>query len=308
MSSLIERYVQEMGRYLPARKRAAIIDELRSQIHDQLEDRYGRDATPEQVTQMLAGMGYPYLMAREYAGDRALLGPLVYPFVLPVLRRVWGVIPAIALFLAVLGAVTTPGTPPLEVLWNGLWGGVQAAINLSALIVVVFHIMERLWIARNPQAEPFNPHDLPEVDNPRAVDRTEAVFGIVISGVVIVVALAWARTGGLTLGVPGEIIPAPSGALLVLAGIVLGMLLVNAWALARGRWSALMLLGQTALEIGGVLCLYFALWQPITLHLMAADPALAEQPIVAQGAVWLTAIGGILNLISGGRRLIRLLE
>ena len=47
MTELIERYVHQVGRYLPPKERAEIEAELRSQIQDQLDDRYAGSPTPD---------------------------------------------------------------------------------------------------------------------------------------------------------------------------------------------------------------------------------------------------------------------
>jgi hypothetical protein len=308
MSDLVERYVQEVGRYLPVSRRAAIMDDLRSQIHDQLDDRYDRSPTPAQVVETLAGIGEPYLMAREYAGDHALIGPLVYPFAMRVLRYVWVIVPAIAIFLSALSALNTSGRSLPEAIFDALWGAVQAALNVSALVVVVFAVLERAWNNSGTRPEAFDPHKLPEINDPRAVDRVEAVIGIIISAVLAVVILGWARAGGLILGMPGEIIPAPVWALLLLAALVLAMLVMNAWVLGRGRWGALSMAGQTALEVVALFSLYFGIWQPLFTHWLAGDPGLAGNPLIANGALLLTAFGGVSALFRGGRRLVRLLE
>jgi len=49
MTELVERYVHQVGRYLPPQKRAEIEAELSSQINDQLDDRFAGRPTQQDV-------------------------------------------------------------------------------------------------------------------------------------------------------------------------------------------------------------------------------------------------------------------
>ena len=55
--------------------RDSIEAELRSQIQDQLEDRYGDDPTEAEVAAVLAELGDPRRMAASYGGEQYLVGP-----------------------------------------------------------------------------------------------------------------------------------------------------------------------------------------------------------------------------------------
>ena len=82
MSELIERYVHQVGRYLPSKERAEIQAELRSQIQDQLEDRYEGAPTQTDVAAVLKELGDPRRMAASYGGEQYLVGPDLYPCLL----------------------------------------------------------------------------------------------------------------------------------------------------------------------------------------------------------------------------------
>jgi hypothetical protein len=89
MSELIERYVHQVGRYLPNKERAEIQAELRSQIQDQLDDRYEGAPTQADVAAVLKELGDPRRMAASYGGEQYLVGPDLYPVMMMVLRRGW---------------------------------------------------------------------------------------------------------------------------------------------------------------------------------------------------------------------------
>ena len=65
MSELVERYVHQVGRYLPNKEREEIQAELRSQIQDQLDDRYEGAPTETDVAAVLKELGDPRRMNQQ---------------------------------------------------------------------------------------------------------------------------------------------------------------------------------------------------------------------------------------------------
>ena len=113
MSDLVERYVHQVGRYLPQKERGEIQEELRSQIHDQLEDRFGDKATQDDVAAVLKELGDPKSMAVSYAGEQYLIGPTLYPIMMMVLQRGWVIVPFVVVIVHVLLALLSSGADNL---------------------------------------------------------------------------------------------------------------------------------------------------------------------------------------------------
>ena len=138
MTDLVERYVHQVGRYLPPNERAEIEAELRSQIQDQLEDRYAGSPSPEDVASVLAEFGHPYKLAISYSNEKYLVGPTLYPYMMLVLRHVLLLVPAMVVFLNLFGALISPQQ-------NSLFGwlieagiaAVQATLMFSAVLVTI---------------------------------------------------------------------------------------------------------------------------------------------------------------------------
>ena len=105
MTELVERYVHQVGRYLPPKERAEIEAELRSQIEDQLDDRFGGSPSPAEVALVLKELGEPRRMAASYGSEQYLVGPDLYPYMMGVLRYGWVLVPAIVVFLTLFGAI-----------------------------------------------------------------------------------------------------------------------------------------------------------------------------------------------------------
>lgn len=316
MSDLIERYVHEVGRYVPQKERADIQAELRSQIHDQLDDRYKGSPTDDDVADVLRELGDPRRMAASYAGEQYLVGPALYPFMMMVLRRGWAFVPPIVVLVNVLLALF--GDEPINliplIIQTGL-NAVTAVFWFSAIVVMIFAIIERSGEGIEEftgEDKEFDPRNLPEVDEPGGVDRFEAIFGVAIGTFFVLILIYFLRVGGLTLifnidGTSGsEIIPVPVPWLVALIGIVIGQVFMNLLALRRNRWTAPTLVVQTALEVVGSVAVYHVLVVPLFDRLLTAVPSLANLPFMDRMPEIILVFGIAINMVSGVSKLIKL--
>jgi hypothetical protein len=307
MSDLVERYVHQVGRDLPRAERSDIEAELRSQIHDQLDDRFGPEPTPAEIAAVLRDLGAPRRLAASYNRDQYLIGPALYPTMMMVLRHGWLLVPAIVLFLHVFGLVIAPQPVSLtRLLLEPAWAALQAALIFSAVVVLIFALIQRLGGTGEPNAEAFNPTDLPEVDDPRSVERLAVTFSIAFGIVVMLLLAYFLSVGGLTLrfipGNPGEVIPAPTGWMLVLLASGVGLILVHLAALHRNHWTMASWLLQAVLQMVGVVSLYFVLWRPLFERLVQSNPALGDVSL----AEIIVVISGILTVLNEGSHLVKL--
>jgi hypothetical protein len=304
MTELIERYVHQVGRYLPPDERAEIEAELRSQIQDQLDDRYGESPSQEEVASVLAEFGHPYQIAASYSSEQYLVGPMFYPYMALVMRYGWIIIPAIVIFLNIFGALTSSRQITLfDLFMETLVGVVQAALMFFAVVVLIFAIIERISAELQKEREAFNPLNLPEVDDPGVVDRVEEAFGLAFGMVMALVFIYFLRVGGLTLRFnltdPGEVIAVPTLWLVLLIVDILAQLIVNVLVLLRNRWSVGLMLTQAVLEVFGMICLYFVVFLPLFTHI---NPQLAD---VAQIIVIVITV---ISLLNRGSKLVGLLN
>ncbi|MEZ4517867.1 MAG: hypothetical protein R3C44_13980 [Chloroflexota bacterium] len=101
MSDLIERYVYQVGRYLPG-------DEKRKSRMNcapccKINWRTGtRAPTQDDVVELLTEFGEPRQMAASYGREQYLVGPDLYPAMMFVLQRGWMWIPPIVVLINVL--------------------------------------------------------------------------------------------------------------------------------------------------------------------------------------------------------------
>ena len=315
MADLVERYIHQVGRYLPGKERAEIEAELRSQIHDQLEDRYGKAPTEVDIAAVLTELGDPRRMAASYGGEQYLVGPELYPVMMMVLRRGWVLVPPIAILVRVLAALLgNDASNLITLLLESVGGAFQATFLFTAIVVLIFAVLQHSGedleeITGNEGG--FDPLALPEVDHPAEVDRFEAAFGIAFGTFAVLVMLYYLRVGGLTLRFnlsdPGEVIPVPIPWLMALIVIVTAQVVLQLSALLRGRWNVPMWLVNMALDIVGAVALYFVLWLPLADQLFAAVPQLANLPLAGRAPELILAASIIITTLEGLNKLVKML-
>src|SRR5512139_3548388 len=95
--NLIDKYIAEVGKYLPRKQRADIEAEIRSTLEDMLEERKQAQGTLDDaaIIALLKEYGAPRKIAESYVGPRYLIGPRMYPFFVMVTRIVFIVLIAV---------------------------------------------------------------------------------------------------------------------------------------------------------------------------------------------------------------------
>ena len=205
--SLIDRYVHEVGRHLPRKNRSDIQAELRSSLIDALEDRAGRDPAKAEVIELLKEFGPPKTVAASYNPERQyLIGPALYPL----FRLVAGIVVA-----AVLGAqllawgvayfIAQDPIAPLEAV-VALLNSIPSALGM---VLIVFAILQWFEVRPETEGEPWDPDNLPEVNEAETVKRGERVFGITMGIVILVVLVFFPESIGFMTTPGGEFFTNP---------------------------------------------------------------------------------------------------
>ncbi len=310
MSDLITRYVHQVGRYLPPAERAEIQAELRSQIQDQLDDRYAGAASQGEVAEVLAELGDPWRLAISYNRDQYLVGPDLYPFMIGILRYGWLIVPAVVIFLHLFAVLISPPQHYVNLIVEAGIDAVAATAVFSGAVVLIFAVIQRVGAKRPVTEIPFNPFALPKVDDPGVVDRFETTLGIALGIIVSLAIIYYLNVGGLTLQFgtsdPGAVIAVPLFWLFLLLVSNLTSLVLHLLVLARNRWGVGAWLLQTLLEVFGMICLYFVLYLPVFERLAAANPDILNTPVIASMPQILVVITAVGTLVSRGGTLVRL--
>lgn len=315
MTDIIERYIHQVGRYLPTKEREEIQVELRSQIRDQLEDRFDGTASAEDVRTMLIELGDPRQLAASYGSQQYLIGPNLYPVMMSVLRSGWALVPIIVIIVHAVLALFSTGDESLVSLFLGaVFGVIQALLIFTGVVVALFVILEHSGEDIGEitgQDKVFNPDDLPEVDQPGGVDRFEAAFGIAFYILLTLVLLYFVSAGGITtrlnLTEPGPVIPAPIPWLVALIVATVGELGLTLLAIRRGRWTVGTQALQTVLELFGGVAVYFAIIRPLFEFGLRMLPDLSAIPFIERFPEMFLVFSLVIVLVTGVVKIVKLL-
>src|SRR5216684_1951855 len=88
---LIDRYLQAVKFWLPKNQKQDIIAELSEDLRSQIEDReaeLGRKLNESEVADLLKQRGRPVLVANRFLPQDSLIGPVLFPIYLFVLKLV----------------------------------------------------------------------------------------------------------------------------------------------------------------------------------------------------------------------------
>jgi len=233
---LIERYLHEVGRYLPAKNRADIQAELRSLLVDALEERAGGEAGDEAAAALLKEFGSPKKVAASYWPEgQYLIGPALFP----VFRTVCSIalLVLVIVHLVVMTIAWLANPEPLHLL-NGLsqfWGNAMGALGS---IVAVFYLLQLFEVRFEQQAQDWDPRQLPPVEEHEPVQRGGLIFEIALTMALLVALLGFPQYLGAVVTPGAPIIPNPvinSHIPLIVFSLLLG-LAMDVWLLWQGRW------------------------------------------------------------------------
>lgn len=191
--NLIEKYVSEVGKYLPRKTRADIEAEIRSTLEDMLDERKQADSRPEEelVMELLREYGAPGEVAAKYKPHPYLIGPRLFP----IFERVVKIVLAVVLGASVLGLgvnLSKTGLSGPEFLsvvgqwFGGLFTGLIAAFGN---LVLVFAIIERTQAARQFEKEfkDWDPKELQAEPDPDKIDMPGHIATIIFTTLGLVV-------------------------------------------------------------------------------------------------------------------------
>ena len=192
--NLIELYVIEVGKNLPARGRQDIQKELHSTLEDMLEDRAqktGRPADEALMRELLTEYGAPKKVAAAYLPTRYLIGPRLYPFftlVLKIVFSVLGVLGLIGLGVALVNGRLN-SAESLGVLGKHALEFFGGLISAFGNIVLIFAILERVLPKEKFEdgIEDWTVNELAQAPETDEVKLWEPILGIVFGAAFLIV-------------------------------------------------------------------------------------------------------------------------
>lgn len=267
---LIERYLQEVGRFLSPRNREDILKELRSSLVDTLEDRYGSKPAEDEVVVVLKEFGPPQKVAASYWPEgQYLVGPTLFPSFRAALSITLLVM--VIVFAVLIGVM---------VIFNGEYQGAlelmgsffNSAMTALGIIVLIFYLLQTFGFQPERSQKEWDPHSLPAVEDTKIIKRSEMLVDIAFSIVIMVLLLVF-RNGIPYFTTPGAEINYVTNPIifdylpLVIIGLVIGIV-IDVILLWRGHWT----LGMRLLKIGGNLVDLVVIGVLVSAHLAWLAP------------------------------------
>lgn len=164
--NLLERYLQAIARLLPKERRADIIEELRTNLLAQMEDReeaLGRALTRGEQAELLRRHGNPAMVAGRYREPNLgfsfgiqIVGAELFPIYRNVLGLIFGITVCILVVVTFVLSRTTHETITLVRLLTPL--PMQFAVT-----TVIFFLIDR---GKDHMLNRWDPDELPEVKEP----------------------------------------------------------------------------------------------------------------------------------------------
>lgn len=201
---LIERYLQAVKFWLPRNQKEDIVAELSEDIHAQVDEReasLGRQLSTAEVEALLKERGSPLLVANRFLPQRSLIGPVLYPIYIFVLKiaLLCSLIPWLlaAIVFPLLSSTSAAGTSWVHAM--GVYTGQFWSILFTSVgaITLVFAILER---TKPRFLEEWNPRKLPPVRNPNAIPRSGSIFEIAVNLIFITWWAAYAHATEFWIG------------------------------------------------------------------------------------------------------------
>ena len=179
---LLDRYLREVNVFLPKAGRRDIIAELREDIHSEIEARQAelsRPVSDDDLAQILKRWGHPLLVARRYAPNRYLIGPVLFPAYLLTLKIAFLVFPLPWLLVWIGFVIFDPSyraNPDLLATLMPLW---RIALFLFSTVTVTFAIAERHQDTSSSLKD-WSPRTLPVEPDPAVIPRADSIAETVI--------------------------------------------------------------------------------------------------------------------------------
>ena len=181
---LIDRYLQAVKFWLPANQKQDIVAELSEDLRSQIEDKeieLGRKLNEAEVADLLKQRGSPVLVANRFLPQRHLIGPVLFPIYVFVLKVVAGLyfLPWILVWIGIaISRAAHSGQGLLQAaasFWTAFW---PMAFSMIASITIAFALLERI----KPRfLERWDPRKLPPVRDPNRIPLFNSLVEVTVN-------------------------------------------------------------------------------------------------------------------------------
>ena len=188
-NDMLARYLQAVGFWLPPATKQDILAEISEDLHSQIDDRaagLGRPLTEGEIAEILKLRGRPVVVAGSFLPQRQLIGPVMFPIYVFVLKIV-ALCYFLPWFLVWLGYLifdpSFGGLHGLGMFWSLVW-------TAFGIITFIFAVLDRTS-NRSKFISEWDPRKLPKASHKQPSrkrrDIGAIVFGILYLGWLLVV-------------------------------------------------------------------------------------------------------------------------
>lgn len=191
-SDLVTRYLQAVGFWLPRATKQDILAEISEDLHSQIEDRsagLNRPLTEAEIADILKQRGRPSVVAGSYLPQRQLIGPVLFPIYVLVLKIV-GLCYLVPWLLVWLGFVISDRSYLIS------HGALSGLGTFSMLLWVIFGVLTFIFAIldrtsnRSKFVDDWDPRKLPKAQHQKQRNRRREDIGAVVFGILYLVWLA----------------------------------------------------------------------------------------------------------------------
>jgi hypothetical protein len=211
---LLERYLQAIGQYLPAKGKDDTLAELRANLLAEIEGRQeelGRPLNESELSAVIEKHGNPPVVAARYLPQQSLIGPGLFPLYWFTLLKSF---PLVLLVYAVVQACAF-------LFGRGDWSFGSAVGHLPYVIFMywswmtlgfaAFEFAQGRYFARVKWPQTWNPRDLPAVTQQKGPSIANRVADVIVNGLMFLWLLAVPTHPYFVLGPGGSLRGMPFG-------------------------------------------------------------------------------------------------
>lgn len=211
---LLERYLQAVGQYLPAKGKTDTLAELRANLLAEMEGReeeMGRPLNEAEVAAVLAQHGRPVVVASRYLPQHFLIGPGLFPIYWFTLLKSFPLV--LLSYAAAQGANFVFGGRSVNF---GAAIGHLPSVLLTFWAVVtlgfaIFELAQGRYFERVKFCQEWNPLELPPLTKQKGPSLVSRVTDLIVSLLVYLWLLAVPNHPYLVLGPGGSLHGLPFG-------------------------------------------------------------------------------------------------
>lgn len=268
---LIERYVSAVGSKIWGKNRKDIESELRSSLLDTLEEKTeGREASEEEVVELLREFGDPSEVASRYNSDKKyLIGPQLYDLYMLIIKIVCIAV-SIGLTISIVVDIMKSQQQFNTLVWEAIYivpKYFSTLVSTVGLITIIFALIEKSAIVKEEDLslknKTWNPRKLPEVvKDYDEVKRYSKIIGILFIVLILIILNFFPDKIGIYYGASArsnwEFVPIfkdgilakfiPLWSILLLLKLTLNVLLIK-----DGRWRKSTRIFNVLILIGNII-------------------------------------------------------